>query len=107
MKGIAQIFALVAATVILGVSAAPKPASAISADLAKKCRDLAFKSHPYKLPGEKGPGSAVAERAYFTECVAKNGDMPSAPPKEDNAPKAPAGAGQIENDRAPAAPLPK
>ena len=57
------------------VGTAEKPASAITLDLAKKCRALALKTHPYKLPGEKGPGSAAAERDFYSECVAKGGNM--------------------------------
>jgi hypothetical protein len=50
------------------------PAAALSVDLAKKCRDLAIKSHPPPIP----PGNkayAQAEREFFRDCVAKNGQM--------------------------------
>ena len=46
-------------------------------ELAKKCRDLAIKAHPYELPGAKA-GNASAERGYFSECVSHNGKMPTA-----------------------------
>jgi hypothetical protein len=62
-------------------------ASAISADLANKCRNMAIKAHPPPIP----PGSkayAQAERAVFSECVAKNGQMQSTePPKDADGPK--------------------
>ena len=60
--------------------AAPKPAAAISVELAKKCRALALQAHPYRLPGVKGPGTAAAERSYYAECVAKGGNMPQSKP---------------------------
>jgi hypothetical protein len=68
---------------VLGISfatlmgAAEKPAGAITAELAKKCRAMAIKAHPYKMPGE-GAGSAVAERDYFSACIARGGNMPDA-----------------------------
>ena len=58
------------------ISTASQPANAISVELAKKCRDLAVKAHPYELPGEKA-GSAAAERNYFSQCVSRNGNMPA------------------------------
>jgi hypothetical protein len=61
--------------IAISVCVVAKPAAAISLDLAKKCRTMALQAHPYKLPGEKGPGSATAEREYFTQCVAKGGNM--------------------------------
>jgi hypothetical protein len=49
------------------------PAMAISAELAKKCRDLAIKAHP---PSPAGTSSyAQAERDFFSYCVSKNGDV--------------------------------
>lgn len=58
-------------------------ASAITAELAKKCRDMALKVYPYKLVGQPGPGNAQAQRSYFSECVAKEGKMPSEPTGAD------------------------
>ncbi len=58
------------------IFAAASPAAAISADLAKKCRDMAIKSHPPPIP----PGNkayAQAERDFFRECVSRNGQMPN------------------------------
>jgi hypothetical protein len=52
----------------------PRPAAAISADLANKCRDMAIKSHPPPSP----PGNkayAQAEREFFRNCVSKNGQV--------------------------------
>ena len=68
--------ALLFIVLVLGAATASTGAPAITAELAKKCRALAIKAHPYKLAGAKGPGSAQAEREYFKECVARGGDMP-------------------------------
>jgi hypothetical protein len=72
-------FAALGVSVTMVMCAAGKPASAITAELAKKCRALAIKAHPYKMPGERGPGTAQAERDYFNECVARGGNMPIQP----------------------------
>jgi hypothetical protein len=45
-----------------------------SAELAKKCRALAIKAHPTQPAGSK-KGSEQAQRDYFRECVAKDGNM--------------------------------
>jgi hypothetical protein len=62
------------------------PAAALSADLAKKCRDMAIKSHPPPIP-PGGKAYAEAERAFFSECVSKNGDMTVEPPKNPSTPE--------------------
>jgi hypothetical protein len=62
----------VAATVI--ALSTPQVASAISADLAKKCRDLAIKAHPPAVAGS-ATGSARAERDAYKACVAKGGNV--------------------------------
>ena len=46
-------------------------ASAISADLAKECRAMAFKAHPPTPPGAKA-GSAGAERDFYRACITNN-----------------------------------
>ena len=51
------------------------PSSAISADLAKKCRAMAVKAHPSPLAGSKANGAEKAQRDYFQACVAKGGEM--------------------------------
>jgi hypothetical protein len=57
------------------------PAQAITADLAKKCREMAIKAHP-TMPAGSPSGYAAAQRGFFNECVAKNGDMAEAKPSE-------------------------
>jgi hypothetical protein len=72
---------LASALVAAALAAIPSAAqSAISADLAKKCRELAIKAHP-TLPAGSKSGAEQAQRNYFRECVAKNGDMNSDTPK--------------------------
>ena len=63
---------LLAVTVLLPAS---QPASALTAELAKKCRQMALKAHPPQLAGTKSTGVEKAQRDFFKECVAKNGKM--------------------------------
>ncbi len=73
--------ATLAVTVQILLSSA-SPADAVSADLAKKCRQMAVKAHPPEVAGTKP--YAQAERTFFRECVSKNGQM-----QNDNPPNAP------------------
>ena len=61
-----------AALALIAIISLATPASAISADLAKKCRDMAIKAHPRKLPGSK-TGSAQAERTFYQRCISDGG----------------------------------
>ncbi len=72
--------AIVAVQILTLFAAAP--AVAISADLAKKCRDMAIKAHPRAPAGTKP--YAQAEREFFRECVEKNGQMQDANPQKDS-----------------------
>ena len=51
-----------------------QPASAITAELAKKCRGMAFKAHPPAPIGSK-TSSAKAQQEFYKTCLAKNGNM--------------------------------
>ena len=55
-------------------------ASAISAEVAKKCSALTAKAFPPREVGNPAAGSAKGtgadQRAYFRDCVAKEGKMP-------------------------------
>ena len=68
-----HICALMAASFVALVCAG-QPASAITADLAKKCREMAFKAHPPVAIGSK-TSNAKAQQDYYRTCVAKNGKM--------------------------------
>jgi hypothetical protein len=61
------------------------PAIAISADVAKRCRDMAIKAHPPEPAGTKG--YAQAERDSFRDCISKSDDAkdssPQKPPPAD------------------------
>jgi hypothetical protein len=59
------------------------PASAISVELAKKCRDMAVKAHPPPIRlGNKA--YAQAERDFFAQCVAKNGHVDNPDPSKNS-----------------------
>jgi hypothetical protein len=57
------------------VISAPTTTSALSVELANKCRAMALKVYPPKPPGTKG-GNAQAERNYYRSCISHNGTMP-------------------------------
>jgi hypothetical protein len=79
--------ALVAALVM-----APTSASAITAELAKKCRALAIKAYP-TLPAGTRNGSAESQREFYLRCVERDGDIEVPAPVPLPAPKpAPAAA---------------
>jgi hypothetical protein len=54
---------------LIAITWTPAPTLAISADVAKKCRAEAIKSHPPKVAGTGA--YAQAEREAFRACVAK------------------------------------
>jgi hypothetical protein len=63
---------LSAAITLLVLTSVAAPASAITVELAKKCRDMAIKAHPPALPGTK-KGSAQAEREFYRSCLSNGG----------------------------------
>lgn len=72
------------ATIVFAVVAealTPPPASAISAEVAKKCRDLAVKAHPTPVAGSKASGIEKAQRDYFQSCVARESKEEEKPQK--------------------------
>jgi hypothetical protein len=75
MATLAKRFGTLIVLALMGYLSTAQPASAISAELAKKCRAMAIKAHPTQLPGTKATGVEKAQRDYFTECVAKGGKM--------------------------------
>ena len=52
---------------------AQRPADAITAELAKTCRDKALKAYPRLPPGTK-TGNAKAQQDYYRDCLAKQGN---------------------------------
>jgi hypothetical protein len=82
-----QLIAIVATAVALEVLLlSASPAFAITVELAKKCRTLAIAAHPTQLAGASA--YAAAQRDFFNQCVAKNGDVGSGNPNGNNAPPA-------------------
>lgn len=69
--------------------ASMKPAPALPVELAKKCRSLALKAQPPRRAGT-AQGTARAQRDYYRECIAKDGNMQEAdqPPPNTTAPNA-------------------
>lgn len=65
--------------------AASTPASAISADLANKCRQMAIKAHPPQRAGTK-TGTAGEERQYYRDCIANGGSIPDDKTQNSSAP---------------------
>ncbi len=61
-------------------------ASAVTAEVAKKCAALTAKAYPPRVVGNPAAGSAKgtgqSERDYFNECVANGGKMDDHAPKE-------------------------
>ena len=75
MTNLAKALALLAALGILVPLSTSQSESAISAELAKKCRALASQAHPTPAPGSKATGAEKAQRDYFKECISKGGEM--------------------------------
>jgi hypothetical protein len=69
----------------LALGSLPGSASAITAEVAKKCNALTAKQFPPREPGNPAAGSAKGsgrdQRAYFSKCVANNGIMDDTPAK--------------------------
>jgi hypothetical protein len=83
LKGHGAIVALI----LVALASAPTTASAISADLAKKCRAMEIKAHPPTRPGVK-KGDAEAERAFFASCITNGGKGADDEPSKDATPPA-------------------
>lgn len=68
----------------LAVGVFPSHASAVTAELARKCTALTTKQFPPREPGNPAAGSAKgagrAQNEYFKKCVANNGNMDAETP---------------------------
>jgi len=87
MSNFVKLFFGFVALGLLAILAVPGPASAITAELAKKCQAMAAKAHPMALPGSK-VGTAKAERDYFGACIKNNGTMPDSNTQNTTTPAA-------------------
>jgi len=82
----------VAVLVCIAVGSVMGGASAVTADVAKKCGALTAKAYPSRVPGNPAAGSAKgtvqAERSYYGNCVAHGGSI-AAEPESGAPPQAP------------------
>jgi hypothetical protein len=60
------------------------PAEALTAELAKKCRQMAVTAHPSARPGTR-TGAQKAQNEYYQECVKNDGNMDHKPKTDDKA----------------------
>jgi hypothetical protein len=60
------------AFIVIAMLTLNNSATAITVELAKKCRAMSIRAHPPTLPGVK-TGTAQAERDYYRACVANKG----------------------------------
>jgi hypothetical protein len=75
MAPLAKSFSTLIVLALTAYLSMAQPASAISVELAKKCRAMAIKAHPTQMAGTKQTGIEKAQRDYYRECVAKDGKM--------------------------------
>jgi hypothetical protein len=75
-----------AALLLIAVGPMATGASAITAEVAKKCEVLTSKAFPPRQAGNPAAGSAKGtaqvQRSYFNDCVAKGGKVDTSDPKE-------------------------
>jgi hypothetical protein len=69
-----KVFAAVGVVALVAFVTIGRPASAITAEVAKKCREMMVKKYPPQVAGSS-KGSAQEEREYFRMCVAQGGKM--------------------------------
>jgi hypothetical protein len=78
------------ALLMLAAALLPNGATAITAEVAKKCNVLLEKQFPPRQAGNpaagSSKGSAQDQRAYFQKCVDKGGNMDDAPAPSPAAP---------------------
>ena len=67
------------ALICMVLGSSPDRASAITAELARKCGALTAKQFPPRQPGNPAAGSAkgsgIDQRVYYDKCVANRGKM--------------------------------
>jgi hypothetical protein len=74
-----KIASVLFALVCVAVGCITGSASAVTAQLAKKCQALAAQAFPPRVPGNPAAGSAKgtgqSQRDYFNRCVANGGKL--------------------------------
>ena len=77
-----------AALLFVAAASVTVGASAITAELAKKCQALTQKAYPPRVIGNPAAGSAKGsgkdEQAYFSKCIKNGGKIDDAGSKEAN-----------------------
>lgn len=82
-----KLFSLFSVALLCAASSAvltAGPASAITAELAKKCRQLAFEAHPPVRAGTKA-GTGAESRAFYKACIDNGGNPPASDSKAPSA----------------------
>ena len=82
------------ATATLSLAFATPSHAGIGVTLAKECRSMMVHAHPTQMFGVSG--SAALQRAYFHECVSRQGRM------DQGAERTTTGSGSASDDLAPA-----
>jgi hypothetical protein len=86
-----------AVLVCIAVGTSANGASAVTAEVAKKCDALTANAYPPAVPGNPAAGStkgtATAERKYFRDCVAHGGNMSAKPEPTTTGQASPADSG--------------
>ena len=72
--------------VCIAIGCMNEAASAVTAEVAKKCAALTAKAYPPRVAGNPAAGlakgTAQSERDYFNKCVANKGNMDDHVPKQ-------------------------
>jgi hypothetical protein len=80
-------FGALAGLVCIAVGCMTVGASAVTAEVAKKCAALTAKVYPPRVPGNPAAGlaegTAQSKRDYFNKCVANGGNMDDQVPKQE------------------------
>jgi hypothetical protein len=91
MLGKLKFRSVLAGLACLAVGSMTGGASAVTAEVAKKCAALTSKAYPPRVVGNPAAGSAKgtgsAERSYFSKCVTNGGKMEHPADKDDQADK--------------------
>ena len=71
----------------IALGSVPNQATAVTAEVAKKCQALMARAYPPREPGNPAAGSAKgtgrSQRDYFDKCVANGGKMDDDTTKND------------------------
>jgi hypothetical protein len=93
------------ALVCLANLSTTRSATAITAELARKCGALTDKAYPLRVPGNPAAGrehgTAKEVRDYFNKCVANGGNMDEQPLEPGNRSQTPKPKDRSEDDQAP------